>query len=640
MPRPLIHRFEEGGRRFAIDPETCFCFECDEISWDVLEYYPLATVNRIYRELGGKHSLRELSEVIGELEWLRATKSIVSSPKMEDLRKQLEADTGLRRLTVRLPRPTTEEAPGRRGWFGQGATVHTNKGRDVAREALALLLGRAGAQGELHLEFLEEGSLAQPDVVAEACVQALRAAALGGRKLTAAVHVANIAIAKPPAALEGHAVSVKLEFTGTAGVADAVRALAKALDGATLPRLAKALQAGEGVSGRIVVRPAHPRFGDIVPELDKAGFTVMELDLEGAYLANPELEPAAMLEGLRRSAVYYAEQLLKHHYFRLDPIASLFWRIYDGSPLRRADPMGANELAIDSDGTVYASWRLLGNESFRVGSLGEARINDAALRAYDNLGSTAIGECRRCWARNLCGGGSSAVHHALTGSVRTPDTAWCEAQRAWMAAAVSAFNLLSSHGVNFTRVYSTLTRTGKPSLFTMLRAAMGLTILMRPIEEADAAMLVRWENWDESAYFLFNERGILLATKYDREMDSLHPQTMDSEMILTRKSGESIGLLKIRPEREPGVAQAWVYLRKEADYASDDVRKGFRFLLKQAGGQQSIRRLVVPAAEQEKSLQDFLAGLGFAKAGTLREALYVHGRHRDVHLYTIATDAL
>jgi radical SAM protein with 4Fe4S-binding SPASM domain len=308
--------------------------------------------------------------------------------------------------------------------------------------------------------------------------------------------------------------------------------------------------------------------------------------------------------------------------------------------MRRADPIGTNELAVDRDGVIYPSWRMLGNEGFRVGVFESGKLDEAALSEYENLGSTAVAGCRRCWARNLCGGGNAAVHYALSGSVRKPNAAWCDAQRSWMGAAVSAFNLLSSLGVNFTRVYNTLTPSAKPSLFTMLRAAMGMTVVMRPIEESDAEMLVRWENWDESAYFLFNERGTLLATKYDREMDSLHPQSFDMEMILVRKSGQPIGLLKFRPDKTPGVANGWLYLRKPEDYASDDIRKGFRFLLKQASAQQSLRRIVVPAAAYEKPLQDFLTALGFTKAGTQREALYLHNKYHDVHMYSVSPENL
>jgi len=73
MHGAALHRFELNGKRYAIDPETCFCFECDEICWDVLALYPHETISRIVHELKQKHSEREVYEVVGELEWLRRT---------------------------------------------------------------------------------------------------------------------------------------------------------------------------------------------------------------------------------------------------------------------------------------------------------------------------------------------------------------------------------------------------------------------------------------------------------------------------------------------------------------------------------------------------------------------------------------
>ncbi|MCC6697406.1 MAG: SPASM domain-containing protein [Candidatus Hydrogenedentes bacterium] len=637
MARESLHRFVENGRRFAIDPETCFCFECDEISWDVLGHYPHASVNRIYHELGAKHSVKELEEVLGELEWLRATRAILPAKKKEDLQKETQPERGVKRLTVQLPREQGEVSVKKKGWFGQGAAVVSSSAKDIGRDAIDLLLGRSGEQRELTLEFLEDEAVANPELIAALGAHALRCGRLAGKKLTVSVHVANLALDKVPDALQGHTVGARLEFAENADILAYVRGLAR--PGAdSLAKLVKVLHPdAPGVTGRIVVRPNHPRFGGVVQELDKAGFAAIELDFDGSYVANPGLQPEEMLAALRETAVYYANRLLAHRYFRLDPIASLFYRIYDGSPLRRSDPAGMNELAVDAGGGIYPSWRLLGIDEFRLGTLADGALDETKRGRFDEVGSLTTGVCRRCWARNLCGGGNTAVHYALSGSHRKPHEPWCEAQRAWMASAVSAFNLLSSEGVNFTRVYSTLTRTAKPSLFTLMRAAFRMTIGMRPIEERDAEMLMNWENWNTASYFLFNEKGILITTKYDREMDALHPSTIDQEMILVKKNGTSFGLIKLRPEREPGAAQAWVYMHEEADYAADDVRKGFRTILKEAGGQQSIRRLTVPAAEYEKGLQGFLEGVGFRREGTLREALFVHDAYHGVHIYGMST---
>ena len=419
-------------------------------------------------------------------------------------------------------------------------------------------------------------------LIADLGAHALRAGRLAGKELSAAVRIADLAIDKAPAALEGHSVSVRLQFKDPESVAEHVRALSKG--GAySLSRLGKLIQpSAKGVSGAIIVRPNHPGFGEVVKTLDEAGFKHIEIDLDGAYAANPGLNPAEMLAGLGASAVYYAQCLSKGKYFRLDPIAALFYHIYEGKPRRRIDPAGLNELAIAEDGGIYPSWRMIGNEEFRVGSISEGAVDESVLNRFQDIGSVTTSVCRRCWARNLCGGGCAAVHQALSGSFRTPHGPWCEAQRVWMTAAVSAFNMLSSQGVNFTRIYQTFAGAqggGKLSLATMMRAAFRMAIRMRPIEEHDAELLMRWENWTEAAYFLFNESGIFLATQYDREMDSLHPQGLDQEMILTKRDGAEFGLIRIRPDRAPGTAQAWIYMRDEKDYASGDVRKGIQFLL-------------------------------------------------------------
>ncbi len=645
MPGPALHRFELNGKRYVIDPETCFCFECDEICWDVLALYPHTTISRIVYELKEKHPEREVYEVVGELEWLRSVKSILPRPTPEELQKRYEIDHGLKRLTVELPdEMPTGPGPEKRGWFRRGARTAPPGVSSIGRDAAHLLLNRSEGQKAVDLEFLEPGHIRDVEALAALCADALYAARLAGKELTAAVRLHGVTIEPLPDALRGHTISARLELTDPESAGASLKALA-ARGAFSLPQLAKALQSGGAESrGRIIVRPDGPDFGEVVRTLDEAGFKVIELDLDAAFVAHPQIPPVEMLPALSASAVYYARRLLEGHYFRLDPIAALFYRIYEGQPIHRSDPIGTNELGIDRDGGIYASWRVFGKEQFRHGSLGEGSIDEDGLKRYEDMGVPTTGPCLRCWARHLCGGGCAAVHDALSGNFHQPHEPWCDAQRSWMAAAVSAFNMLSAEGVNFTRIYQTLTpASGKRpglSMFTMLRAAMSLSIRMRPVEESDAKMLVRWENWNASTYFLFNEKGAFVATRYEREMDALHPQSIDQEMVLTRKDGTPFGLLKVRPEKGLDTAMAWVYFRKRTDYEAADIRKGLAFLLKQAGQQQGLRRITVAAADYEEPLQRFLEACGFSREGTLREALYLHGEYRDVHVYGVSTASL
>lgn len=605
-----LHRFEEDGKRFAVDPETCFCFECDAVSWDVLEYYPEASVARLTHLLEGRHPKNEIEEVVGELEWLRSCRSILPSITQEALQKRFDVETGLRVFSMEWP---------------------AGPAREALPLALALFLGRSGPQKDLRFQLDLPPAFSQSADLAWACGEIRRAGRLAAKNVTLVLHASVPPLRGMPAAVGGH--DLAIEWTVREGEAGAAaEGVAQCLRG-TWAKLAKTLK------GAVVLCPRHGRFADGVRELAKAGFRHIRLDMEGAYEQAPQVDPAQFMTGLRESALFYAEQLRAHHYFRLDPIAELFHQIYVGQPVRRRDPAGTNELALDAQGHVYPSRGLRGIAAFDAGCVKDGPINESMLDTFEDLGSVTTPVCLRCWARNLCGGGAAAVHHAYTGSFRHPHDPWCDAQRAWLSSAVAAFSLLSAEGINFSRMMQGLESTAQPSWRHLMRAAFRMHIGLRPIEEADAEWLTRWENWNEAAYFLLHESGLFLATQYDREMDSLHPPAYESEFVLVHKNGKPFGLIKIRPDRVPGVALLWVYFREEADYQSKSVRESFRFLLGETAGQQQLRRLLCPAGPQEQALAQFLTAVGFRNEGMLRDALFLHGQYHDATLfsYTIKT---
>lgn len=611
MPGPVLHTFERDGRRYAIDPESCFCFECDGVSWDVLAHYPHETANRIAHLLRGRHDPAVVMEVVSELDWLRATKAILKTPKSDELARRFEVEHGLRHLDVLLgPAPD---------W-------------SVAERAAMLLLARAGAQKDLTLVYRLPAGTADPALLAPAAEQAQQAARLAGKRLTVAVRLEDLPL-RGETTLDGHAAALQLELGTEARPRPALEAFARArLD--RIKGLADAVQPETpGVSGRIILRPGHAEMAAAVERLDQAGFMVIELDMDHAYARCGE--PLEVSHGLHAAAAYYANRLLRHRYFRLDPVAGVFRRIYHGEPALREDPAGTNALAAGPDGAIYPATAWAGRDEFRMGSLEEG-VDEARLGLFEDAGALTTPGCMRCWARGLCGGGRVVVHEALSGNWRAPHPPWCDAQRAWLEGAVSAFNVLSSAGVNFTRVHGQLGALKKPSLFTLAKAAFRMQIGLRPIEEADAALLARWENWNEAAYFTCNERSMFLSTEYDREMDALYPPAYEQELMLLRKTGAPFGLLRVRPEPIPGTARAWVYFRREEDYAGAGIRRSFRTVLGEAAGQQKLRRVNVPAGPNETALAAFLESIGFALEGVEREALYLHGAYHDVRVYGMA----
>jgi len=612
MTGPALHRFEQDGKRFVIDPESCFCFECDGISWDVIAHFPHETVTRIIHLLEDRHPATELAEVLGELEWLRATKAILQRPKLQDLEQLYTVTRGLKAMTVALGDRPEEQV--------------TRAGR--------ILVGRAGEQQQLYLTVrLRPEDLERPGLAAS-LERVAEFARDGGKALTVGLVRSAVALEKPHPALAGHRVSAIREWQPDG---EALGPVLAALRGSLrdVKRLAALVLRDGTEAGEVVLTPGTGDVAAAVKALADAGALRIRLDLTTPFVEAPDLAPAVFYEGLRATAWQYARDLLANRFYRLEPLAALFHQIHQGTTCRRRDGAGLHELALAGDDTVHPGpdWLGLGASPIRTDAGG--RIDAASLKVFEDAGSLTTPACMACWARNLCGGGVTAVHRARTGNWRTPDPAWCDAQRAWLENTVAAFNVLSTEGVNFSRLEGTLARTARPGILQLARAAFRMQVGLRPIGESDAALLAGWEQWNGAAYFSATEFGILTATEYDREMDALHPRPLEQELLVLRKSGAPFGLLRLRPDRFPGVVQGWVYFRSPADYASSSVRKSFRFMLGEAAAQQDMRRLIVPVGPEDPGLADFLLATGFRHIGVQRESLYLHGQYRDLDLYLL-----
>jgi len=665
MPQRL-HRFECDGRRYALDPETCFCFECDEISAAVLEHYPEEPVNRILGILGERFARQELEEVIGELEWLRATRSILQPPKQEALARRYELERGLRELTVVLDLRDAGEAAGGapaepavggwRRWISgaDAAEKARNSGAGNApaapvAEAGRLLLARSATQKELHLRVLAASLDFFRDTAFlsqwEAVLRELRTlAAWSGKALTVSVGVRlpDTAADTAPEPLRGQDYTAWFTLSPeklAAADGNAWRALGVAKCG-RLDQTAKSFTAlRASFEGRLSVTPRGESFPGLVTALEKLGFPWMELDWEAAFAATPGLDAAAVGRSLKSNADDYADALLQGRMFRAEPFATLFLQIFHGTPAFRRDPSGANALAVDAGGGVFPGPGFFGREAFRAGTLAAPPSDaDGTLARFEDVGALTTSPCVRCWAAGLCGGGSAAVHTARTGDFRTPDPAWCDAWRGWIEGAIAAFSRLSGAGVNFTRVFDSVAHRGKPSLLSLVKA-LRQRVGMRPLEEADAPLLVRWENWNHASYFTFTEHGTLLGAQYDREMDALHPVPGVQELLITGRGGRPLGLVRVAPGPPAGTAWLWLYMRREEDYRAERVSAALGELAGQALAATGLKRILAPAAPEEEALAACLRAAGFSPAGTLRGALFFKGSYRDVQVHVRESDA-
>ena len=621
MQAPLLHRFEREGRCYVVDTHTCFCFECDRISWDVLEYYPREPVNRICRLLEDKYPRKELEEVVGELEWLRVTKAILSPLDDEMFLTKATHAGGLRKLTLTVG--PSGEAP-----------------KGLTRAGL-LLLARAQEEKDLTLSlYFERMPAANWNRAADTLAEIGAAARLAGKKFRIELDLPFRPFPENAATKSGCNFRCRVVPSAEKNLAECI-AGTMVLDGKKPAAAVKILlekYASESV--RVVARPVSEAFHPVIETLHDAGYEDIIFDLPGAWMAQPRLNPDAVVDALESNIFYYAEQLLRNKPLRVEPFATLFKAIHNGTPCYRVDPSGIEVLAADEGGRLYPSPPFVGNSRFVLGSLGEDRFEDAMREPFLLSGSLQRPVCLRCWARGLCGGGHTAIHYARSGDIRFPEPVWCDAQRRWTGAAVAAFNRIASAGINFDHLAaSPQPRARHFSLFGAAKALFQGQLAARPLLEGGAEILVQWENWNRSAYFLCNETGAVTATRYDREMDALHPTHSMQELVLVRRNGTPCGLLKLQMLSGKKLARAWLYLQDEGLYAKTAFQQTFRTLLAEVCRDGRIRHILTPVTMEETKLAAALLAAGFAHGGIEREALYRQGAYHNVQIFVYMVDS-
>lgn len=605
MAGPL-HRFERGGTRFAMDPDTVFCFQCDDISWDVLESYPGAHANRIAHELGSKHDSRVVHEVIGELEWLRISKSILQPVDFQASLKALDEFSHLVCVEADL----------------DGASAVAPELLDGAARLLAL---RSGPKGGLTLRVRWPASNTPPNAqLLDAITRSANNAAWAGKKVDIEFRVIGVNLRQPSITIDLCLPIPSATFEYPAelnrdGFAD-LRTVVRIVD--------------KFPGARLVWRPRANNVAETMKTICDAGLLRLEIDVEGAYLhAGPDGTPA-MADALSEAARWYAEYLAKGGRARVEPFAELFRRVHAGDPRPRMDETGVRSLFIQPDGSVYPSEHFV-EPTYRVGNVITGEWNEDASLPFGDLGYPITAGCARCWARNVCGGGYAAIHRARTGAMRGPDPTWCDAHRAFLESAIAAFHAIAGAGLDYGRLHAHLGSAEGPGLLTRARVVLGPGIGLRPLREADAALLTRWESWRRAAYFLLNERNVLTGHQYAREMDALHPLPHEHEFVIVRRDGDPAGLLRLRPGCS-GTIDFYLYLHAENDYADKRMRKGLEGMLAQAFGEQHRRRVLLYSAPWEQPLRGLAESAGFRPSGPLRDALFTRGRYHDVLVHELA----
>lgn len=92
---------------------------------------------------------------------------------------------------------------------------------------------------------------------------------------------------------------------------------------------------------------------------------------------------------------------------------------------------GHEYVAISPEGDLYPCHQFVGQEEFKMGSLGEEtpRLNLDLVETFRNAHVYSKSTCRECWARFSCSGGCHAANHSFSGELNEVYSLGCEFQK-------------------------------------------------------------------------------------------------------------------------------------------------------------------------------------------------------------------
>ncbi len=607
-----IHTFERNGKYFAVDVHNTFCFECDKITYDALQYYPENTQNKILRILSHKYSKTELLEVWSELEWLRTIGSILKHQKIETWANLLTQNIGLNTLSFLIKKDQLAQF----------------------QKIMPLALLRALPQVPTQQKFKINLLLAEKIDTLKGCYELLSELLSSTLPLNDKNLTINLHLSIPNHICETLKIgrdekiffifeNVSLEFF-------------QRFDAYDENEFSKLLNEQRG---KVLFLPTFLSFIPTIEKFWNNGIKRVILDPSAPFILNPEINIANFFQELTDLTILYTQQLEKRNRYLLEPIMEYFLNIQHGNSVRRRDPAGAEEWFITPDGDVYGGYLYYKNNLCKLGNIQSSDIPITGAESVYSLGINTTPACTHCWAKNLCGGGHGAVHYQLGGKITEPHTNWCNLQRKWIEEIIVQYQELNNAGISLSPEVQTNIEMPHPGKLTVLKhifqGFFKEQISIRPLRPQDEEWLCQWETWNENTYFTLNEGNILTTNQHEKEQEILNANKTYEEWVIIDKKSNPRGLLKIQPHRIPNLATISIYFHNPEDYENRDIQKSFQNILNQVKSRFPKNRWLIPVIPQNKPLIQFIEALNFHKAGTFRDTLFLHQKYHPIDTYLL-----
>jgi uncharacterized protein len=208
--------------------------------------------------------------------------------------------------------------------------------------------------------------------------------------------------------------------------------------------------ATSAVAARVTLKPDQwQRIEEVFFHLLELGFH--EVGIAPVSPVRRELLPNAeqeedLLRGFAALSRTFLKAAEQNRLLPFTNLIDLLARLHLGQTKAVSCGAGYGYLAVDTEGGLFVCHRLVGEESFRVGTLDTGADPAEIRRALDEVTCGRQEMCRSCWARTLCCGGCHYENHLRENLLGLAPGGSCDFIRRWFQLGIEVYSELRRSG--------------------------------------------------------------------------------------------------------------------------------------------------------------------------------------------------
>lgn len=433
----MLHKYEQNGLKIVIDVNSGTVHVVDQITWDILDYYP-GSVDSIIGKLKDKHGEQSIREAWNEIDGLNKQGLLCADDAYMDKVLNKKRETHTKALCLNI----AHDCNIRCGYcFASTGDYHGGRKLmpfSVASKAIDFLLATSGSRKRLEVDFFGGEPLMNFDVVKQTVIYAREREKEYGKRIGFTVTTNGTLLSKEiEEFINENMDNIVLSIDGRKQVNDRMRKFA---DGRgtydnIMPKLKSFVKSRGDKSYYIrgTFTANNLDFCSDVLHLADSGFKEISIEpvaaeKEKGYALREEHLPRIYEEYDKLASKYieYNEngKGFRYYHFLMD---------LDGGPCiyKRVSACGSGVeyFAVTPDGELYPCHQFVGRQEYLLGDIWKGVTNKELQKEFSENTVYHKEKCRECWAKFYCSGGCQANAAAFSKDLKKPYDLECSLQK-------------------------------------------------------------------------------------------------------------------------------------------------------------------------------------------------------------------